>query len=104
MAIDNLHRQVAHREKSVGKPKVESLKKAINELVSTLSCLSDFAYFINLKFLLGNFCGFETLVNFSLNSMVNVVLHNVLLDKECALDIIGPYEIVVDCSDNPATR
>ncbi|VDO19072.1 unnamed protein product [Heligmosomoides polygyrus] len=56
VAIDNLHRQVAHREKSVGKP----------------------------KFLLGNFCGFETL--------------------ECALDIIGPYEIVVDCSDNPATR
>ncbi|VDL76579.1 unnamed protein product [Nippostrongylus brasiliensis] len=69
VAIDNLHRQVAHREKMIGKSKVESLKDSIKEL----------------------------------NSLVNVVTHNVLLDKDCALDVLRPYDIVVDCSDNPAT-
>ncbi|PIO58279.1 MoeZ/MoeB domain protein, partial [Teladorsagia circumcincta] len=70
VAIDNLHRQVAHKESMIGKPKVESLRETVNEL----------------------------------NSDVKVVLHNILLDSECALDILRPYEIVVDCTDNPATR
>ncbi|WKY03814.1 hypothetical protein Q1695_005067 [Nippostrongylus brasiliensis] len=70
VAIDNLHRQVAYKEKMIGKSKVESLKDSIKEL----------------------------------NSLVNVVTHNVLLDKDCALDVLRPYDIVVDCSDNPATR
>ncbi|KAK5982751.1 Adenylyltransferase and sulfurtransferase MOCS3 [Trichostrongylus colubriformis] len=69
VATDNLHRQVAHKESMIGKPKVESLKQSMNEL----------------------------------NSNVNVVLHNILLDSDCALDILKPYDIVVDCSDNPAT-
>ncbi|RCN51790.1 ThiF family protein [Ancylostoma caninum] len=70
VAVDNLHRQIAHKEKSVGMPKVDSLKESINEL----------------------------------NSTVNVIVHNTVLSKDNALDIFRPYNIVVDCSDNPATR
>ncbi|KAK6746879.1 hypothetical protein RB195_000242 [Necator americanus] len=70
VALDNLHRQVAHKERSLGMPKVDSLKESISEL----------------------------------NSTVNVVVHNIVLNKECALDVMRPYDIVVDCSDNPATR
>ncbi|VDM66307.1 unnamed protein product [Strongylus vulgaris] len=39
-----------------------------------------------------------------LNSTVNVTTHNFLLNKDCALNVVRPYNIVVDCSDNPATR
>ncbi|KAJ1367944.1 hypothetical protein KIN20_028974 [Parelaphostrongylus tenuis] len=70
VAIDNLHRQIAHKERMVGKSKVESLRESVNEL----------------------------------NSTVNVVMHNTVLDSKSALDILRPYEVVVDCSDNAATR
>ncbi|KAE9420975.1 hypothetical protein Angca_002162 [Angiostrongylus cantonensis] len=70
VAIDNLHRQIAHKESMVGKSKVESLRESIIEL----------------------------------NSLVNVVMHNTVLNNKSALDILRLYEIVVDCSDNPATR
>ncbi|XGW31489.1 hypothetical protein V3C99_010003 [Haemonchus contortus] len=70
VAIDNLHRQVAHKESSIDEPKVNSLKRFIEEL----------------------------------NSTVNVVPHKVLLDSKCAPAILKPYDVVVDCSDNPATR
>ncbi|XGW31487.1 hypothetical protein V3C99_010003 [Haemonchus contortus] len=69
VAIDNLHRQVAHKESSIDEPKVNSLKRFIEEL----------------------------------NSTVNVVPHKVLLDSKCAPAILKPYDVVVDCSDNPAT-
>ncbi|VDN22351.1 unnamed protein product [Cylicostephanus goldi] len=70
VAVDNLHRQIAHKEKLVGVAKVNSLQQSILEL----------------------------------NSSLNVITHNILLDKNCALDVVKPYDIVVDCSDNPATR
>ncbi|KJH49230.1 ThiF family protein [Dictyocaulus viviparus] len=70
VAIDNLHRQIAHKEMTVGKSKVESLRDYIIEL----------------------------------NSSVNVAIYNIILDRYCALDILRLYDIVVDCSDNPATR
>ncbi|VDO05753.1 unnamed protein product, partial [Haemonchus placei] len=70
VAIDNLHRQIAHKESSIEEPKVNSLKRFIEEL----------------------------------NSTVNVVPHKVLLDSKCATTILKSYDIVVDCSDNPATR
>ncbi|CAI4227753.1 unnamed protein product [Auanema sp. JU1783] len=67
---DNLHRQVAHKEQNVGKPKTESLKESIE----------------------------------SLNRLVKVICHNVLLNRQNCLEIVKQYDIVADCSDNPATR
>ncbi|KAK6054317.1 ThiF family protein [Cooperia oncophora] len=81
VAIDNLHRQVAHKESMIGKSKVESLKEFHKRAKNT-----------------------EANVLCTLNSAVNVVTYNVLLNSSCALDILKPYDIVVDCSDNPATR
>lgn len=41
-----------------------------------------------------------------LNSMVRVTVHDVQLDRTNALSILssGGYDVVLDCSDNPATR
>ncbi|EYB97817.1 hypothetical protein Y032_0137g2042 [Ancylostoma ceylanicum] len=39
-----------------------------------------------------------------LNSTVNVIVHNTVLSRDSAMDILRPYDIVADCSDNPATR
>jgi adenylyltransferase/sulfurtransferase len=41
---------------------------------------------------------------FDINPFVNVVQHNVLLDRENALEIIGAYDLVCDGTDNFPTR
>lgn len=66
----NLQRQVIHGEDWVGKPKVESAKKQINFI----------------------------------NSSIDVVPYEVRLTSENALDIMRDYDIVVDGTDNFATR
>ena len=38
------------------------------------------------------------------NPHIRITLHNVRLQKENAMDILGGYDIVADCSDNFATR
>src|ERR1700735_2244145 len=39
-----------------------------------------------------------------LNPLVNVVLHETALDSDNALDIFAPYDLIVDGTDNFATR
>ena len=40
----------------------------------------------------------------NLNSEVRYVGHEMRLSSENALDVIGAYDLVLDCTDNPATR
>lgn len=68
--VTNLHRQILHRETSVGMPKVDSIKHELG----------------------------------TLNSNIQVDTHKVQLNSQNALDIIAPYDVVVDCTDNVATR
>lgn len=68
--LSNLHRQIMHRETSVGTSKAASLAAAIS----------------------------------SLNSLVRVSIHDVQLEPANALSLVSAYDVVLDCSDNPATR
>jgi len=40
----------------------------------------------------------------SLNSLVKVEVHDTQLDKSNASELVSDYDVVLDCSDNPATR
>ena len=40
----------------------------------------------------------------NLNSNIHVVLHNALITSENAMEIVNGYDILVDCTDNLATR
>jgi len=66
----NLHRQVIHKESSVGVPKAVSAANAIRQF----------------------------------NSLVQVIPHVTALTSENALEILSQYDIIVDASDNVATR
>lgn len=68
--LSNLHRQILHRESSLGVPKAKSLARSVRQL----------------------------------NSGVRVTVHEVQLDRTNALSIVSGYDVVLDCSDNPATR
>ena len=68
--IHNLHRQLLHTEDSIGKSKVESIKKFINNL----------------------------------NSDIEVQCYKVVLNSSNAMEIITKYDVVVDATDNVATR
>ncbi|CAO1432602.1 unnamed protein product [Diamesa hyperborea] len=68
--IHNLHRQLLHTEESIGKSKVESIKKFINNL----------------------------------NSDIEVQCYKVVLNSSNAMEIISKYDVVVDATDNVATR
>ncbi|KAL1852273.1 Urmylation protein [Paecilomyces lecythidis] len=66
----NLHRQVLHRTRNVGKLKVDSAIESLKEL----------------------------------NPHPKYVAHRAHLTPEDAPDIFKNYDIVLDCTDNPATR
>ncbi|ORY44786.1 hypothetical protein BCR33DRAFT_679299, partial [Rhizoclosmatium globosum] len=66
----NLQRQVIHSESTLGIPKSESAKAAVDRLTSFCECVS----------------------------------HNIVLDSTNAMDIIDKYDVVLDCTDNVATR
>ena len=66
----NLHRQVVHGTKDVGKRKVDSAAETIRDL----------------------------------NPHVDVRVHDTLLRSDNALEIIEPYDIVIDGTDNFPTR
>lgn len=68
--INNLHRQVLHKEKSIGISKVESIRRSIKEL----------------------------------NKQVHVETHHLQLDSRNATGIVEKYDVIIDCSDNVATR
>ncbi|RAH39970.1 HesA/MoeB/ThiF family protein [Aspergillus brunneoviolaceus CBS 621.78] len=66
----NLHRQVLHRSRNVGKMKVDSAIKYLQEL----------------------------------NPHPTYIAHRAHLAPDAAADIFKDYDIVLDCTDNPATR
>ncbi|MGH8930328.1 MAG: molybdopterin-synthase adenylyltransferase MoeB [Egibacteraceae bacterium] len=66
----NLHRQVIHGTKDIGRHKTESARDSINDI----------------------------------NPHVEVIVHETLLRSDNALDIIEPYDIVIDGTDNFPTR
>ncbi|XP_067120551.1 adenylyltransferase and sulfurtransferase MOCS3 [Centruroides vittatus] len=68
--LNNLHRQILHKEKTIQTHKTESFSSAIKELNSSICC----------------------------------VCYPVLLDSENIKDIIIDYDIVIDATDNVATR
>lgn len=68
--ISNLHRQVIHSSSNVGRPKVESAKKFIQEL----------------------------------NSNVYVECYSERLTNENSFTIFEHYDLILDCTDSPATR
>jgi sulfur-carrier protein adenylyltransferase/sulfurtransferase len=66
----NLHRQVIHGTKDIGKRKTESAKETINDI----------------------------------NPFVEVIIHETALRSDNALEIVEPYDIVIDGTDNFPTR
>ncbi|RAK96636.1 HesA/MoeB/ThiF family protein [Aspergillus ibericus CBS 121593] len=66
----NLHRQIIHRSKNVGKLKVDSAIEYLQEL----------------------------------NPHPKYIAHREHLSPEAAPDIFSNYDLVLDCTDNPATR
>lgn len=38
------------------------------------------------------------------NSSIEVLAYNVIITSKNALDLIKPYDVVLDCTDNVATR
>src|SRR6058998_3975290 len=68
--VSNLHRQVLHGTKDVGRPKLESARDRIRDV----------------------------------NPHVHVELYETRLTSENALDIIRDYDVVIDGTDNFATR
>jgi sulfur-carrier protein adenylyltransferase/sulfurtransferase len=66
----NLHRQVIHGTKDIGKSKTLSAKETINDI----------------------------------NPHVEVIIHETLLRSDNALEIIEPYDMVIDGTDNFPTR
>ncbi|KAJ3274437.1 hypothetical protein HDV01_003041 [Terramyces sp. JEL0728] len=70
LETSNLQRQIAHSEKHVGTPKVESAKSTVQNL----------------------------------NSNTKVETYNLLIDKSNAMEIVRDFDVVVDATDNVATR
>jgi len=68
--LTNLQRQILHRTKDVGRPKVDSATDTIN----------------------------------AINPDVKVIQHRIQLTSENALEVLEPYDIIVDGSDNFPTR
>ncbi|KAJ5915018.1 hypothetical protein N7504_003901 [Penicillium tannophilum] len=68
--ISNLHRQVLHRSRNVGKYKVDSAIESLQEL----------------------------------NPLVTYIPHRTHLTPDAAPSIFNEYDIILDCTDNPATR
>ncbi|OQE44215.1 hypothetical protein PENCOP_c002G00766 [Penicillium coprophilum] len=68
--VSNLHRQVLHRTKNVGKYKVDSAIESLREL----------------------------------NPHPTYIAHRTHLTPEDASTIFQEYDIILDCTDNPATR
>jgi len=66
----NLQRQIIHKQSTIGQPKAQSAKAAVNDV----------------------------------NPLVNVVLHEERLDNDNVYRIFEGYDLIVDGTDNFATR
>jgi adenylyltransferase and sulfurtransferase len=74
----NLHRQIVHREDSVADPSRE--RSGMSKVHSAIQGCRE------------------------LNSEINYIAHEERLSVSNALGIIEQYDLVLDCTDNPATR
>ena len=85
--LSNLHRQILHTTKRVGMLKVESAQEALQAYV----------------YLAGNV---QQPINeeFSLNPLVEYESHPEHLTSATALEIFNSYDLILDCTDMPASR
>jgi adenylyltransferase/sulfurtransferase len=88
----NLHRQVLHTSMTVGMKKVDSAIQGLREYVLCLIVTS--GYTINSMLICVR----------RLNPNVEYVSYVMHLAPENALDMFAQYDLVLDCTDNPATR
>jgi adenylyltransferase/sulfurtransferase len=85
--VSNLHRQIAHSTETVGMRKVDSAIRYLKSSVSVaLHCI-------------------PMLNNMSrINPNPIYVAHPEHISPQNAQEIVGKYDIVLDCTDNPASR
>jgi adenylyltransferase/sulfurtransferase len=88
----NLHRQVLHRSRNVGKFKVDSAIEYLHEYV-----LDAYAFAIKNADLF-------PVQKFRLNPHPTYVAHREHLTSQNAPEIFESYDLILDCTDNPTTR
>ncbi|VDP12496.1 unnamed protein product [Onchocerca flexuosa] len=81
ISSDNLHRQIAYDENSIGQSKVESIKSSVKRW-----------WKFTVSIIFGD--------GIRLNSNVCIDVYKDYLFKRNALQIISKYDIVADCTDN----
>ena len=87
--VSNLHRQVAHSTERVGQSKVESAIEYLSGcVVSFVPPLRN--------------CSLSKV--HSLNPNIKYVAHTSHLTPTDAIDILTPYDVVLDCTDHPTSR
>ena len=84
--VSNLHRQVLHTQSRIGVSKAASLAASLAEINSSIEVVVAVLY------------------PRRRNNLIKVVPYNIALTSSTALAIISQYDIVLDCTDNVATR
>ncbi|KAE9965901.1 hypothetical protein BLS_007342 [Venturia inaequalis] len=91
----NLHRQVLHNEQRIGWAKVDSAMQGLKAYVPT---------FLQNAILLFQHWAIADQVVDRLNSAVTTVPYKTRLEPQNALQIFASYDVVLDCTDTPASR
>ncbi|TID26904.1 hypothetical protein E6O75_ATG01397 [Venturia nashicola] len=91
----NLHRQVLHNERRIGWAKVDSAMQGLKAYVH---------YFLRNARLFLRTGTIADQIEDRLNSAVTVVPHKTRLEPQNALHIFAAYDVVLDCTDTPASR
>jgi adenylyltransferase/sulfurtransferase len=93
--MSNLHRQVLHNEGTVGWSKVDSAVEGLRKYVVCFPSVLSVCV--------------ESTINADscttrLNPLVDYKPYNMQLAPEHSLELFAQYDVVLDCTDNPATR
>ena len=107
--LGNLHRQILHTESRVEQQKSASVAQSCNQWVFLLLSAAVFEKQWNLEwypcsFLHVMFTLWNILPYFRLNSKVTCTPYHLALNSSNALNLIEKYDIIVDATDNVATR
>ncbi|KAJ6638409.1 Adenylyltransferase and sulfurtransferase MOCS3, partial [Pseudolycoriella hygida] len=100
--LNNLHRQLLHKETAVGVMKSESAKNYLSNTVLSFDSINETILFNFALYSVRNFLCFSPVDR--LNSSIKISTHNVQLSSENAMNIINEYDIILDATDNVATR